>query len=92
LLRTRILLWAREEVELKKLAPKAIQILETILYRGEIARGEIAEILNTSDRHARRLISPLLEQDILVSNSPKSALKLAFPARLISRWMPGLFP
>lgn len=92
LLRTRILLWAREEIQLGNLPPQSIQILEAILYRGEISRGEMSVILNVTDRHARRLTSTLIEKGIIISDSPKSALKLAFPATLASRWMPGLFP
>jgi Fic family protein len=92
LLRTRILMWAREESQLGKLPPQTIQILEAILYRGEISRGEMSGILNVTDRHARRLTSTLIERGILISDSPKSSLKLAFPAVLASRWMPGLFP
>lgn len=92
LLRTRILLWAREEVELKNLPSSALQILEAILYRGEISRGDMANILNVTDRHARRMTSALIEKGILISDTPKSALKLAFPAALAPRWMPGLFP
>lgn len=91
-LRTRVLLWAREEIELGKLPPQAQQIFEAILYRGEIARGEMSVILNVTDRHARRLTAVLVEKGILISDSPKSPLKLAFPAALANRWMPGLFP
>lgn len=92
LLRTRILTWAHEETQLGKLPQQSIQILEAILYRGEISRGEMSGILNVTDRHARRLTASLIEKGILISDSPKSSLKLAFPATLASRWMPGLFP
>jgi Fic family protein len=92
LLRTRILLWVREEIELGKLFPQSLQILEAILYRGEISRNEISGILNVTDRHARRLTSVLVKKGILISDSIKSPLRLAFPAALASRWLPGLFP
>lgn len=92
LLRTRILLWAREEIELGHLPQQALQILEAILYRGEIPRNELANILHVTDRHARRLVSVLIERGIIISDAPKSSLKLAFPAALAYRWMPGLFP
>lgn len=91
-LRTRILLWAREEIELGTLPQKSIHILETILYRGEIGRSELSAMLQMTDRHARRLTASLIEKGILTSNTPKSPLKLAFPAHLAARWMPGLFP
>jgi len=92
LLRTRVLLWAKEEIELNHIPPQSIQIMEALLYRGELSRGGLADILNISDRHARRLTSALFEKGILISDSPKSSLKLAFPATLASRWLPGLFP
>lgn len=91
-LKTRILLWAKEEIELGELPQQAIQILESILYHGEIHRSEIPAMLNLTDRQARRISSSLVEKGILVSDSQKSPLKLAFPAALASRWMPGLFP
>jgi len=91
-LRTRILLWAREEIEMKKIPPQTIKILEKILYRGEISRGELPELLNITERHARRLTSNLIELGILSSESTKSSIKLAFPAKFSNRWMPGLFP
>lgn len=92
LLRTRILIWAREEIAMGNLPQQSLQILEAILYRGEVTRGEMTEILNVTDRHARRFTSVLIEKGIIYSDTPKSALKLAFPATLAHRWMPGLFP
>ncbi|MBA3661988.1 MAG: Fic family protein [Gammaproteobacteria bacterium] len=91
-LRTRILVWAKEEIQLGNLPQQALQILEAILYRGELLRGDVATILNVTDRHARRLTAVLIEKGILTSDSPKSSLKLTFPAALAHRWMPGLFP
>lgn len=92
LLRTRVLLWAKEEIELKHIPQQSMQILERILYRGEIARGEIPEILNLTERQARRITASLVESGVLTSDTPKSAVRLAFPAKLAQRWMPGLFP
>ena len=91
-LRARILLWVEEEVRLGALPAKAGNILEAILYRGELPRGDIAAIVGTGDRHARRVVAALVERRVLVSNSARAPLRLAFPATLASRWMPGLFP
>lgn len=91
-LRTRILLWAEEEIRLNHLLPKSGNILEAVLYRGEIPRGDIADIVGTGDRQARRIVSVLLEQGVLTSESTRASLRLAFPVALASRWMPGLFP
>jgi len=91
-LRHRILLWVEEEIRLGTLPAKSGNILEAILYRGELPRGDAAAVVGTGERQARRIVSALLETQVLVSQSPRSPLRLAFPAALASRWMPGLFP
>ena len=91
-LRTRILLWAEEEIRLNRLPPKSGSILEAVLYRGELPRGDAAGIVGTGERQARRVVSALLEQGVLTSQSTRAHLHLAFPATFASRWMPGLFP
>jgi Fic family protein len=91
-LRTRILTWADEEVRLNNLPPKANNILEALLYRGELPRGEAAAIIGTGERQARRVVSALINLGVVTSESTRAPLRLAFPAALASRWMPGLFP
>jgi Fic family protein len=91
-LRTRILLWAEEETRLNLLPPKAGAVLEAALYRGELRRGDVGELLGLTPRHARRIISELLTRGVLTSEGPRDLLLLGFPAALASRWMPGLFP
>ena len=91
-LRARILIWAEEEARLNGLPPQAGQILEAVLYRGEMPRGEVGELLGLTPRHARRTVATLLERGVLASEHSRAPLHLAFPAALASRWMPGLFP
>ncbi len=91
-LRARILLWCEEETRRGDLAPKAGQILEAVLYRGELPRSEIPSLLGASDRHARRTVALLQERGVLVADSSRAPLRLAFPATLAASWMPGLFP
>jgi Fic family protein len=91
-LRARILLWAEEEIRLGMLPPKSGSILEAVLFRGELPRGDAGSVVGTGDRQARRIVSALLDKGVLVSESPRAPLRLAFPAALASRWMPGLFP
>lgn len=91
-LRNRILLWAEEEMRLGMLAPKSDRILDAILYRGELPRGEVAGLLGVGDRQARRVVSTLMDADVITAETSRASLKLAFPAKLASRWMPGLFP
>ncbi|PWQ93245.1 Fic family protein [Leucothrix pacifica] len=91
-LRDRILVWAEEEMRADRLPQKSGMVLEAVLYRGELHRGDVAGILGTGDRNARRITSALLERGVLVSKSVRAPLLLNFPAALAARWMPGLFP
>jgi Fic family protein len=91
-LRARILMWAEEEARTGNLPPKAGAILEAVLFRGELPRGAAAALLGATPRHARRTVSALIEHGVLASAGPRAPLRLAFPAALASRWMPGLFP
>ena len=91
-LRNRILLWVEEEIRAGALPQKAGSILEAILYRGELPRGDVADLLGTSDRHARRVVATLTERGVVISDSTRAPLRLTFPAKLAPRWMPGLFP
>jgi Fic family protein len=92
-LKTRIFLWAEEEIRLDKMHPSTIKLLESILYRGELLRGDVPEIVGLGGRHSRRMIiTPLLNRGVLSSPTERGPLHLAFPSALASRWMPGLFP
>jgi Fic family protein len=91
-LRNRILIWTEEEMRAGHLPQKSNIVMEAILYRGELPRGDVADILSTGERNARRVTSALLEKGVLLSATTRSPLFLNFPASLASRWMPGLFP
>jgi Fic family protein len=91
-LRARILLWVEEEIRLGNLPAKSGSILDALLYRGELPRSEISEILGVGERQGRRIIAMLGEKEVISSESSRAPIHLAFPASLASRWMPGLFP
>ncbi len=91
-LRTRILMWTEEEIRLGTLPQKSGSILEAVLYRGELPRSDAAELVATGERQARRIVAALIDKGVLTSEGPRASLRLAFPAALASRWMPGLFP
>lgn len=92
LLRKRVLTWADEESSLNSLPKKGRVILEALLYRGELPKSEVAVLLGSSDRHARRIMNALMQYDVIKSEGPHAPWRLAFPATLAPRWMPGLFP
>lgn len=48
-LRHRILLWAEEEIRAGTLPAKSGQVLEAVLFRGELPRGDVAPLLGATD-------------------------------------------
>ena len=84
-LRTRIKLWVDEEVALGTLHEKSGLILEAILYRGEVPRGDVAGLLDVSSRTASRVVSGLIDHYVVVSEScEKTALRqISFSQRVI---------
>jgi Fic family protein len=91
-LRARVLQWADEEVRVDGLPSQAGKVLEAILYRGELARADLPELLGVAERQTRRITAPLFDYGVVTSESTRAPLRLAFPAALAARWMPGLFP
>ncbi|MDZ4789930.1 MAG: Fic family protein [Hyphomicrobiales bacterium] len=91
-LRLRILGWAAEEEKLGTLPAKAGKVLEAMLYRGELSRADIPELLGVQTRQTRRILSALHGYGVIASPSSRAPWRLAFPATLAPRWMPGLFP
>ena len=91
-LRARVLIWAEEEIRAGALPAQAGRILEAVLHRGEVPRGEVDMIVGTGDRQARRILAALIERGVLASEGPRAPLHLALPASLADRWLPGLFP
>lgn len=72
-LRARILLWAEEEIRLNILPPKSGNILEAVLYRGELPRADAAGAVGAGERHARRIVSSLMERGVLTADSARAA-------------------
>jgi Fic family protein len=91
-LRERILQWTDNETKAGRLQPRSVKVMEALLYRGELARSALPDLLNVTDRQARRVVSTLMDRQVIVSETTKAPLRLAFPATLAHEWMPGLFP
>lgn len=91
-LRKRVITWANEEISKKSLPPRTTIVLESLLTSGELPRGDIAVMLGLSPAGARRVISGLAEKGVIVSETSRAPVRLAFPATLASSWLPGLFP
>jgi len=77
-------MWAEGEIRDGALPIKSKVVLEAVLYRGELARGEVAGLLGTSSRQASRITSPLIDCGVLSAKTTKTPLRLVFPAALAS--------
>jgi Fic family protein len=84
--------YSRSQIEEGILHKRSPALLDSILFQGQIKRGEVEGILQVAPRTARRVVSDLLGAGILSSDGVKSPLRIAFPAKLASEIMPGLFP
>ncbi|QEP43556.1 Fic family protein [Ectothiorhodospiraceae bacterium BW-2] len=91
-MRERILRWAEESTRAGQLPQHSRRVIEALLYRGSLPRGEVAGLMGSSDRHARRMVASLIKAGIMVSETPRKPLQFAFPAQLAPYWLPGLFP
>lgn len=88
----RIEFYVKEEEHAGRLRKESFKILKETLLVGEVTRGKVAEVTGLSERTARRMIAELVEKELLVSATPKSAVKLGFPLAVVGRWLPELYP
>ena len=90
--RSRIMSWAEDEIRTKTLNEKAKLILDHILFNGCIERKDLGNVAGVDERHARRIIQPLLQANLLRSLGSRAPYRLSFPATLAPELMPGLYP
>jgi len=91
-LRERIIRWTKNETEAGRLLDNSAKVMSALLYQQELPRGDVPELLGVTDRQARRVVSALIDREVIVSQTTRTPLHLAFPAVLVHEWMPGLFP
>ncbi len=72
--------------------PEALHILEQVLQRGELPRGEAGRVSGLKERSARELLATLVLDGILGSETPKGPVSLRFSLDAIEILFPSLFP
>ncbi len=70
---------------------QAAKLLRAVFMRGAIARGQAAEILNMSERNARRTVSALVDQGLLQSKSHRAHLTIGLPLSALPFYFPDLY-
>ncbi|GMR18422.1 MAG: Fic family protein [Gammaproteobacteria bacterium] len=74
------------------LKPQSAFLLEEALIRGEFARGEAPRITGLPERSARLVLKQLLEEGLLLSDSPKGLVRLGIPVKTAAYLFPQLYP
>jgi Fic family protein len=75
----------------RELDPRGGAILEIVLARGELPRGEAAAITGVGDRMGRTILSQLVSQGLLVSETPKGPVRIGLPMDHVDQLFPRLF-
>ena len=76
----------------KTYRPEVILPLQHILCVGQLSRGEFTQMTGLDERTARKSISQLLADGLLVSDSPKGSLKPGLPLDALGVLFPSLYP
>ena len=66
-------------------------ILEAVLARGELARGEAAAVTGLGDRMGRTILSQLVGAGLLTSETPKGPVRIGLPTDYVDQLFPRLF-
>jgi len=76
------------------LDPRAGKLLKALFMQGEVPRSAARSIMGMeekSDRQARRIVSQLIGEGLITSDSHRAPLRIAFPSHIIRYYFPDLF-
>jgi Fic family protein len=88
----RIFGYVERQVHIGELQKEAGYLLMEAFLNGEIQRGEAPRITGKPERSARRILKNLLKKSLLVSDTIKGPVRLAFPAKIAAYYFPRLYP
>jgi Fic family protein len=80
------------EGEREPLRPEAGLILRAVATGGEVARGEAFRLTGIHPRTGSKILQTLLEEGLVVSDSPKGPIRLGLPTHAAGYWFPDLYP
>ena len=67
-------------------------LLQEVMLRGEMTRGEAARATGLPERTARIYLKQLLDEGLLMSESAKGRVHLGLPTHVSGYWFPNLYP
>lgn len=71
---------------------EAVLPLHHVLAAGPVSRGDFSQMLGLGERTARKVISQLLKDGLLASDSPKGEVGIGFPLDALNILLPNLYP
>jgi Fic family protein len=74
-----------------RMEPEAGSMLREVALRGEVARGEAARVMALPVSEARKVLSGLVKENLLASDTPKGPVRLGFPAHAVPYFFPDLY-
>ncbi|MDB5440399.1 MAG: Fic family protein [Caulobacteraceae bacterium] len=72
------------------LDPRGGAILQAVLARGEVSRGEAAAVTGLGDRMGRSVLSQLVGAGLLTSETPKGPVRIGLPTGYVEQLFPRL--
>lgn len=88
----RIQIYMEDEVRAGRLPDGSFPVLREAVMAGEVERAHARELTGYRERKGREVVSELLRAGLLVSESERSPVRIAFPVDVIERWFPRLYP
>jgi len=74
------------------LKPESVYLFLHAFGMGEFERGEAPRITGLNERTARDVLSKLLDEGFLLSDSPKGKVRVSFPVHALGSLLPNLYP
>lgn len=75
-----------------KLLPGSFPILRELYFVGEMERGKISSITGYKERQSRSILNNLIQEGLVMSDTPKGKIRLNFPLKTVSELFPQLYP
>ena len=79
---------------LDPLDQRSAKLLKALFLQGSVSRGEAQSIMgmdHQSNRHSRRIVSQLIREGLVLSESHRAPLTIGFPAKVLRYYFPDIF-
>jgi Fic family protein len=88
----RVRRYCADHTERKEMPKGAFEVLREVILFGALPRAKVVEVTGYRERQARSVVSALIALELLTAESPRAALRLHIPHKVVSAWFPRLYP